>query len=164
VATETERAYEFLSKDTNMKTILVPVDFSDTTSPVLSEAEVLAKALGCNLVLLKVAEPEPDFVGFEPGPQTVRLAVAQDFRAEHTRLEDLKAVVEANGVAATALHIQGPIVEKILEQAAERGAAMIVMGSHGHGAFYELLVGSITQGVLKGATCPVVVVPAAGRT
>ena len=147
-----------------MKTILVPVDFSDTTTPVLAEAQVLAQALGAELVLLKVAEPEPDFVGFEPGPQTVRMAVAHDFRAEHSRLEDLKAVAEAGGLKATALHVQGPIVDKILDQAKERGAVMIVMGSHGHGALYELLVGSITQGVLKGAKCPVVVVPAAGKT
>ena len=147
-----------------MKTILVPVDFSDTTASVLAEAQVLAKALGADLLLLKVAEPEPDFVGFEPGPQTVRMAVAHDFRAEHSRLEDLKAVAEAGGLKATAMHVQGPIVDKILDQAKERGAVMIVMGSHGHGALYELLVGSITQGVLKGAKCPVVVVPAAGKT
>lgn len=146
-----------------MKTILVPVDFSDTTPPVLAEAQVLAQALGCDLVLLKVAEPEPDFVGFEPGPVTVRVAVAHDYRAEHVRLDELKAQAAAGGLAVTALHVQGPIVEKILDQATERGARMIVMGSHGHGALYELLVGSITQGVLKGAKCPVVVVPAVGK-
>lgn len=146
-----------------MKTILVPVDFSDTTAPVVAEAQLLARALGADLVLLKVAEPEPDFVGFEPGPQTVRVAVAHDYRVEHTSLEGLKAQAAAGGLAVTALHVQGPIVEKILDQAKERGAAMIVMGSHGHGALYELLVGSITQGVLKGAQCPVVVVPAAGK-
>ena len=146
-----------------MKTILVPVDFSDTTAPVLAEAQVLAKALGGDLVLLKVAEPEPDFVGFEPGPATVRVAVAHDYRAEHVRLDELKAQASAGGLAVTALHVQGPIVEKILDQATERGARMIVMGSHGHGALYELLVGSITQGVLKGAKCPVVVVPAHGK-
>ena len=146
-----------------MKTILVPVDFSDTTAPVLAEAQVLAQALGCDLVLLKVAEPEPDFVGFEPGPVTVRVAVAHDYRAEHVRLDELKAQAAAGGLAVTALHVQGPIVEKILDQATERGARMIVMGSHGHGALYELLVGSITQGVLKGAKCPVVVVPAVGK-
>ena len=146
-----------------MNTILVPVDFSDTTAPVLAEAQVLAKALGGELVLLKVAEPEPDFVGFEPGPATVRVAVAHDYRAEHVRLDELKAQAAASGLAVMALHVQGPIVEKILDQAEERGARMIVMGSHGHGALYELLVGSITQGVLKGAKCPVVVVPAHGK-
>ena len=146
-----------------MNTILVPVDFSDTTAPVLAEAQVLAKALGGDLVLLKVAEPEPDFVGFEPGPATVRVAVAHDYRAEHVRLDELKAQAAFGGLAVTALHVQGPIVEKILDMAADRSAAMIVMGSHGHGALYELLVGSITQGVLKGAKCPVVVVPAHGK-
>jgi nucleotide-binding universal stress UspA family protein len=34
------------------------------------------------------------------------------------------------------------------------------MGSHGHTAFYDLLVGSTTQGVLKKAPCPVLIVPA----
>ena len=33
------------------------------------------------------------------------------------------------------------------------------MGSHGHGAIYELLVGSVTEGVLRKARCPVLVVP-----
>ncbi len=143
-----------------MKTILVPIDFSDATGPVLAQARLLARALGSHLVLLKVAEPEPDFVGFEPGPQTVRVAVAHDFRAEHTRLDELKAEAAADGLAVSAFHVQGPIVEKIIEQAAEHGADLIVMGSHGHGALYELLVGSITQGVLKNAVCPVLVVPA----
>lgn len=146
-----------------MKTILVPIDFSDATAPVLAQAQILARALGSGLLLLKVAEPEPDFVGFEPGPQTVRVAVAHDFRAEHARLDELKAEAAAGGLTVTARHIQGPIVEKILEQATEHGAEMIVMGSHGHGAFYELLVGSITHGVLKGSTCPVVVVPTVGK-
>jgi nucleotide-binding universal stress UspA family protein len=143
-----------------MKTILVPIDFSDATAPVLAQARLFARAFGSQLILLKVAEPEPDFVGFEPGPQTVRVAVAHDYRAEHTRLDELKAEASADGLAVTAFHVQGPIVEKILEQAAEHAAELIVMGSHGHGAFYELLVGSITQGVLKSATCPVLVVPA----
>jgi nucleotide-binding universal stress UspA family protein len=34
------------------------------------------------------------------------------------------------------------------------------MGSHGHGALFEFLVGSVTNGVLKSAKCPVLVVPA----
>lgn len=144
----------------NIQTILVPVDFSDVTSTVVSAAAALAQPFNSKIVLLHVSEPEPDFVGFEPGPQAVRASVARDFRAEHQKLEELKQSLGSSGSAVTALHIQGPMVEKILQEAEQHGAGLIVMGSHGHGAFYNLLVGSVTSGVLKGATCPVLVVPA----
>ncbi|MEA3210415.1 MAG: hypothetical protein QOE70_3472 [Chthoniobacter sp.] len=134
------------------------------TPRVVETARVLAKAFGSSIVLLHVSEPEPDFVGFEPGPITVRQSVARDFRAEHHHLDDLKKTLAPDAAEVLALHIQGPSVEKILHEAAEKHAAWIVMGSHGHGALYELLVGSVTQGVLKGTKCPVVVVPAAVAT
>jgi nucleotide-binding universal stress UspA family protein len=146
-----------------MNTILVPVDFSDVTERVISTARTYAQALGARVVLLHVVDPEPEFVGFEPGPITVRAAVAHDLRAEHHRLEELKRRNETPEVEMSALQIQGPIIAKILEQAAEKNAELIVVGSHGHGALYHLLVGSVTAGVLKGATCPVLIVPS-GRS
>ena len=140
-----------------MKTILVPVDFSDTTTAVIDMANKFAATFGSRVVLLHVSEPEPDFVGFEPGPMAVRQTIARDLKAEHQKVEELKA---SCGIAnVLALHIQGPAIEKILSTAADHGAELIVMGSHGHGALYELLVGSVTAGVLKGAKCPVLVVP-----
>ena len=147
----------------NARTILVPLDFSDVTPRVIEVAKEMAQAFGGSLVLLHVAEPEPDFVGFEPGPQPVRMSVARDFRAEHQRLEELKSEFAAAGLQVTALQIQGATVEKILHAAEQHGAGLIVMGSHGHGALYELLVGSVTHGVMKGAHCPVVVVPSASK-
>jgi nucleotide-binding universal stress UspA family protein len=48
----------------------------------------------------------------------------------------------------------------ILEQAQRLAADYIVMGSHGHGAIYDLLIGGTTHAILKRARCPVVVVPA----
>ncbi|HEX8295465.1 MAG TPA: universal stress protein [Chthoniobacteraceae bacterium] len=142
-----------------MNTILVPIDFSDATSPVVATASRLAKAFGSRIVLLHVAEPEPDFVGFEPGPMPVRQSVARDFKIEHQRLDELKQQIAADADGVLALHIQGPTVDKILHEATEQKASWIVMGSHGHGSLYELLVGSVTHGVMKGAKCPVVVVP-----
>jgi nucleotide-binding universal stress UspA family protein len=144
-----------------MNTILVPVDFSDATPRVVETARGLAKAFGSRIVLLNIAEPEPDFVGFEPGPITVRQTVARDFKVEHQRLEDLKQSLAADVPEVLALHIQGPTVDKILHEAREQQAGWIVLGTHGHGALYELLVGSVAHGVLKGAHCPVVVVPIA---
>jgi nucleotide-binding universal stress UspA family protein len=146
-----------------MKSILVPIDFSDVTTPVVETARKMAAAFQARLILLNVAEPEPDFVGFEAGPPAVRVATARDFKVERQRLDDLKARLLTAGSDVTALHIQGPIVEKILHEAGEQSADLIVIGSHGHGALYDLLVGSVTQGVIKDAKCPVVVVPALNK-
>jgi nucleotide-binding universal stress UspA family protein len=146
-----------------MKNILVPLDFSDVTSKVVEVARKFAAAFQSRIILLNVAEPEPDFVGFEAGPPSVRVAVARDFKAERQHLDEIKGQLAAGAADVTALHIQGPIVEKILHEANAQEADLIVIGSHGHGAFYDLLVGSVTQGVIKGARCPVVVVPAANK-
>jgi len=143
-----------------MKTILVPIDFSDISSRVVNTAQELARSFGARLVLLHVSEPEPDFVGFEPGPVAVRATVARDFRKEHQKLEELSAQASAGGLDVLALQIQGPIVDKVLDEADKQGADLIVLGSHGHGALFEFLVGSVTSGVLRAAKCPVLVVPA----
>ena len=50
-------------------------------------------------------------------------------------------------------------MDRILHEATEQDAGLIVMGSHGHGAIYNLLVGSVAEGVLKGVSCPVLIVP-----
>lgn len=142
-----------------MKTILAAVDFSLVTEPVVAMGVRLAKVFGARLVLLHVAPPDPSFVGYDAGPQTVRDAVAEELREEHRELQALQERTAAQGVEAHSLFIQGPTVEKILAEAEQQDADMIVIGSHGHGALYQLLVGSISEGVLRHASCPVMVVP-----
>src|SRR5580700_6136922 len=98
-----------------MKTILVPVDFSDVTPQVLSVASSMAAAFGSRLAIIYVVEPEPDFVGFEPGPPSVRLNVAHDLKTERQRLETMKDRLIAEGREAVAFTMQGSAVEKILD-------------------------------------------------
>lgn len=140
-----------------MKTILVPVDFSDVSEKVIETAARVGAAFGSKVILVHIAEPEPEFVGYDPGPLTVRVAVATDIHADQRRLEALKQKLGAADVLA--LHVQGSTPEEILKLAREHGADLIVMGSHGHGALYHLFVGSVANAVLKDATCPVMVVP-----
>jgi nucleotide-binding universal stress UspA family protein len=64
----------------------------------------------------------------------------------------------AAGLDAETIVAKGPAAEAICETADSRGAAMIVIGSHGWGAMMSLIFGSTTLGVLQHATCPVVVV------
>jgi len=144
-----------------MKTILVPVDFSDVSDKVIDTAAALAQAFGSSVILVHVEEPEPQFVGYEPGPLSVRVAVAGDIQANLRRLEVLKGRF---GVESTlALTVQGSIPDEILALAREHQVTLIVIGSHGHGALYHLLAGSVTTAILKDAPCPVLVVPTEHR-
>jgi nucleotide-binding universal stress UspA family protein len=142
-----------------MKTLLVPVDFSDVTPDLLATAAKMVKALAARVVLVHVVAPEPEFIGYEPGPQSVRNSVARDMVQERRALHDAEAELVAKGVEVTALTLQGYPVEKIVAEAERQSADMLIMGSHGHGALYQLLVGSVTEGVMRRVNCPVLVVP-----
>jgi nucleotide-binding universal stress UspA family protein len=143
-----------------MKTILVPIDFSDVSAKVVDTAVTLAGAFGSRVILVHVAEPEPQFVGYDPDPLSVRVAVPGDFQAGRQRLEALKQKFGAADVLA--LQVQGSSPDEILKLAREHAATLIVMGSHGHGALYQLFVGSVTAAILKDAPCPVLIVPGDG--
>ncbi len=140
-----------------MKTILVPVDFSDVTDNVVEMAASLAGAFSSSVILVHVAEPEPQFVGYDPGPLSVRVEVARDIQADRRRLEALKQKFGVPDVQA--FDVEGSIPDEILRLAGEHRATLIVIGSHGHGALYHLLAGSVTTAILKHARCPVLIVP-----
>lgn len=142
-----------------MKTILVPIDFSDVTSRVIDAAVRLAKAFSARLILLHVAPPEPEFIGYSPGPPSVRNSVARELVEEHKRIHALDHQLEQEGLKVTSLVVQGYPVDKIIAEADKFKAELVVIGSHGHGMLYNLMVGSVAEGVLRQARCPVLVVP-----
>lgn len=142
-----------------MKNILVPVDFSEVTKAVIATAHSMADAYSAKLWLIHVAAPDPEFVGYEAGPQSVRDQQATHLRDEHRLLQEEAARLREAGVDATALLIQGPTVEKIMEEAERVGADCIVLGSHGHGAVHRALLGSVSESVLRKAARPVTIVP-----
>jgi nucleotide-binding universal stress UspA family protein len=141
-----------------MKTLLVPIDFSDVSGKVVDAAAELAGAFGSKVILLHVFEPEPQFVGYDPGPLSVGVAVTGDVQADQRRLEAFKQ--KFGGAEVLTLHLEGSIPDEILRLAREHDADLIVIGSHGHGALFHLLAGSVATAVLKDAHCPVLVVPA----
>ena len=78
------------------------------------------------------------------------------------RLAELSETLRAKGVKnVETAQISGPARAGIVEQAKKFAADYIVMGSHGHTAFYDLVIGSTTQYVVQKAHCPVVIVPRA---
>jgi nucleotide-binding universal stress UspA family protein len=76
-----------------------------------------------------------------------------------------RAAVQAGeqGVAATTRLLEGSPAAGLVVGVA-RGAAMLVVGSHGRGRIGRALLGSVSRGCVEHATCPVVVVPAQSST
>lgn len=140
--------------------ILAAVDFSPVTDAVLAALVRIGAMAAVKVYLVHVEPPEPDFVGFEAGPDVVRMQVAAELRAHHRRLQELADRLRDGGIEATALLLQGPTVDTLIAETGKRQAGLIVLGSHGHGAVYDLLVGSVAEGVVKRSTVPVLLVPA----
>lgn len=143
-----------------MKNVVAALDFSDVTANVLRHAKKLAAALGCHLWLVHVEAPDPDFVGYDAGPQTVRDQVSTAIHRDHKELQELAQVCRGEGIESTALLLQGPTAQAVVDKAAELGAEFLVVGSHGHSGLRKLLLGSVSEAILRAATCPVVVVKA----
>ena len=143
--------------------IVVAIDFSNATESVMRITQRIAGKSGAHIYLLHVADPEPDFMGYDAGPEVVRDQVAELHNEAHRRTQDLAERLRQSGLEATALTIQGAIVESVLDQAERLDAGFIVVGSHGHGAMYDLLVGSISEGIVRQSVRPVLVVPARGE-
>lgn len=142
--------------------VLAAVDFSDTTDAVLAEAARYARALGAKLWLVHVATSRPEFVGYEIGAVYDRQAVADQLHREHRRLHELQDSLHAEGLDVASLLVPGVPAEKIVAEAQRLSTSLIVVGSHGHGALFDLIAGSACQGVIRHSSVPVLVVPSRG--
>ncbi len=146
-----------------MKTILVPVDFSAATPRVCAVGCALAKQIHARLVLLHVVLPPfvamNDYYAFDTGMMAEGMAAAEQEAAR--QLSALARRCEKRQITVRTVQRTETSVSAILAQAAASKPAYIVMGSHGHGSLFELIIGSTTSGVLRKAPCPVVVVPIA---
>jgi len=147
-----------------MKTILVPIDFSKVSRYVIAEAARVARLAKGRLVLLHAVAPPAVVTELAPlvGEALQMSAELEVIGRRHLRR--LQKSPKLRGLKVDTICEQGFPVPQVLAHAKRLRADMIVLGSHGHGAVYNLVVGSTASGVLKHATCPVLVVPVPGRS
>jgi nucleotide-binding universal stress UspA family protein len=144
--------------------LLVCVDLSESTEIIVKKIEEITKALPAKVWLLHNAVPEPDFVDFKVDPLAARESLAKKFHVEHRQIQELANRMRNAGVETTALLVHGATVDTILKEASDLEVDMIVVGSHGRGAMYQLLMGSVSEAVLHKSRFPVLVVPTHKRT
>lgn len=129
------------------KRICCPVDFSETTPDALRVAADLCRRLDSDLVLLhttgdgKIAQELPP-----PGPEEARLA---DLDSDARRL---------GAPRVTVVRFSGQPELAILEFARSGAIDLIVMGTHGRVDREHMLTGSVAEGVVRNAECPVLTV------
>lgn len=141
------------------KNIMVAVDFNDSIGELMTYAESLAQSYNSKVWVLHVAEPEPDFVGYEPGPQYIRDIKAEEYREEHRNLQDICKNFISDEIESEALLIQGSTVETVLGEATKLHVDLLIVGTHKHSFLHNLLQESVSMELLKKSDIPMLTIP-----
>lgn len=141
--------------------VLCPVDFSDASRHALEQATVVAGWFGAPITLLHVYTQV-----FLPVPGMAVAGYGSDFVLG---TEDRQRLFEetsrwGDSARAAGVHVDvivevGQAIPHILSTAAATRADLIVLGTHGASGFEHLLLGSVTEKILRKAPCPVLTVP-----
>ena len=135
-----------------LKTILAPTDFSDLSANGVRYACQLARDMGAALIVFNVvALDESNAVN------------KREIEQHKKRLEEFVAekVADAGvGLKVRQMVDAGQPFGAIVDRAEKEGVDLIVMSSHGRSGLSRMLIGSVTDKILRGGPCPVLVVPA----
>jgi nucleotide-binding universal stress UspA family protein len=141
------------------RTILVPVDGSKRAEAILNHAESTAKSNNAKVVFLKVDE-EPIMLDRD---EVIDIAkYHEEFetrnRLSQAYLDDLQTRFREKDINAVTRLAYGSVVKAILNAAAETGADLIAMVTHGLSGLARVSYGSVAAGVLQAADIPILLV------
>jgi len=147
-------------KRAKIERILCPVDFSEFSVLAFAYASSLAHHCGAKLFAQHVVEVwQYPSANFAPDADTYQAFCATMLSQGEARL---RAFIQANrqhDVDPECVAGQGTAADFILSFAKQHGIDLIVMGTHGFRGLDRLMLGSVTERVLRGAQCPVLAVP-----
>jgi nucleotide-binding universal stress UspA family protein len=144
----------------NMKNILVAVDFDEGTPKLVSYAKMIGAAFGAKLWLIHIAEEEPEFMGYQEGPQYIRDGFAEHLREQHRNLQSICSELRTYGIDCEGLMIQGPTVKMLLEESKKLHVDMIITCTHRRSFIYKAFFGSVSTDLFEEANIPVMAIPA----
>jgi nucleotide-binding universal stress UspA family protein len=146
-----------------LRHIIVPLDGSPVAEHALPEALAVAQRTGAPITLLHVVEPYVALTPATLGWEHLSMQLdEQATAAQHGHAADyLGAVAERHrrpGLTIRTLLRTGPIADAILQAAAETGGDLIAMATHGRTGLRRWVYGSVTEKVMRGARCCLLVV------
>lgn len=136
----------------SVKKILLPMDLEETVLPVVvvRQAAALAHHFHSEILLLHVVRP----LTYIAGGNTARELIEQEVAFTQEKLKECLGS-GLNGLSVQRLVVKGDPAHEIFRTVAEQKIDLIVMPTHGYGAYERFLVGSVTAKVLHNGGCPV---------
>lgn len=138
--------------------LVAPTDFSEGANHAVQAAALLARTLGVRLTVLHVL-PEALPPKGEEGPEARRRAAERLRRDAEARLRSLGESLRLNAAQVDLALVTGVDAAEVVHMGKEIHAGCIVMGTRGLSGLPRVLLGSVTDQVLREAPCPVLVVP-----
>lgn len=136
-----------------VKHILVPTDFSETSERALDAAVEIARTFRARLTLLHVwSVPN---MGYAEG---LNWPLAEMEEAARAALDDVQARTRTMHVETDSVLGIGAEWEKILELVKARNIDLVVMGTHGRRGLSRVLLGSVTERVVRLSPVPVLTI------
>jgi nucleotide-binding universal stress UspA family protein len=139
--------------------MLVAIDFKGNEQQVIDKAYEFAKAFKAKIWLIHIAAPNPDYVGFEAGPQYIRDNRATQLKKEHKLLETYSDNLENKGVKAEGLLVQGVTIDMIIEESKKLDIDLIIAGHSERSFLYKAIFGRISRKIIKESNIPTLIVP-----
>lgn len=143
-----------------IRSILLPTDFSDCGNYALSYAASLARTFGASIICVHVIEPMVPTVGYSGMTEPLPIADITD-QLEYSAERELPKLAEREEVAGLQVEeliVHGEAASEIVRVAKERNVDLIVVSSHGRTGLGRILFGSTAEAVVRHASCPVLVV------
>jgi universal stress protein A len=143
------------------KNILVPTDFSEYSTKALKRAVDMAQQYKAKIYLLHVIDEAIHLcaVDYCLSDDVVKALEKGSFDASKDKLQqEVKALTDAQNVEIVFDVKKGVPSEVILEEEREKGIDLVVIASHGKTGLLKYLIGSVTEKVVRGSSCPVMVV------
>lgn len=147
-----------------IRTILVPVDFSECSLRGLTYAVRFAREVKARIIVLHVVDLGPVMMTTGCGNYDSRIYVEAARRRCSKQMQAFLKRLDFDGVPVRTSAVAGYCPTAIYEAAEKEGADLIVTSTHGRTGLRRALVGSVAEGTVRSAICPVVVVPSFVRT
>jgi nucleotide-binding universal stress UspA family protein len=155
---ESAKVVEFVPHILDLKKILVPIDFSETSKKAFQYALKFAEQFACEITLLNVVQPTSPMVG-APLAVEVFPDAEDELSDAEKNLDVLAAESHANGANSVSSSVRiGHAPNEITKAAKDLDVDLIIIATHGYTSWRQLCIGSTAERVVRTAPCPVLVV------